>query len=540
MSRPTIRRGDQGSLVVDVQTCLEVEPLDADFGPLTQQAVCSYQIRKAISVDGVVGPQTWALLEDDYVLPPYPPELLTPLDAALVRRITDTAMASPVARYAWRDRGVAPAGYTKGMALAYATLVRKWAIEDSAALLMGQAVWVGDTDTDALAWYADVYADLGMANDEDGLDTLRHLFVLVWGLGMRESSGQHCCGRDQSAANTSATTAEAGSWQQSWNSSSCSTEMQKLLDVYAPNIGAQQCWLEVFEEDVACSSADWSCYGDGVGYQYQDAAKKCPQMAVEMCAVGLRLLRQHWGPINRREAEVNPAVDKLCLAIEDLLLDVVAPNGGDHGADGGDEAETTPVPPVVDVLPPPLPLRDIVISSGHGLLVRGACGPAPWGLDEVDEARRVVEQVAKLLKNGGGRVVQFHDDLSTTQSENLETIVTVHNDNTRDLDVSVHFNAYQTTADPVGVEVIYVTQEALAGQISRAIAQAGGFIDRGAKYRDNLAFLNGTDQPAVLIEVCFVDSAADVACYRERFAAICNAIALTIGGEKPMSRTTGW
>ena len=37
----------------------------------------------------------------------------------------------------------------------------------------------------------------------------------------------------------------------------------------------------------------------------------------------------------------------------------------------------------------------IVISSGHGKYVRGACGI----LDEVDEARRVVDRVAAELRN---------------------------------------------------------------------------------------------------------------------------------------------
>ena len=43
-----------------------------------------------------------------------------------------------------------------------------------------------------------------MRNDVSGTDTLRHLFVLMIGLGMRESSGRYCEGRDQSASNTSA------------------------------------------------------------------------------------------------------------------------------------------------------------------------------------------------------------------------------------------------------------------------------------------------------------------------------------------------
>ena len=125
----------------------------------------------------------------------------------------------------------------------------------------------------------------------------------------------------------------------------------------------------------------------------------------------------------------------------------------------------------------------IVISSGHGLYVRGASGI----LDEVDEARRVVDRVAAELRDRGVDVMVFHDDTSHSRNENLDTIVNYHNAQTRDLDVSVHFNAYVETAKPMGVEVLYVTQSKLAGQVSAAIA-ACGFIDRGAKIVPTCSF----------------------------------------------------
>jgi N-acetylmuramoyl-L-alanine amidase len=169
----------------------------------------------------------------------------------------------------------------------------------------------------------------------------------------------------------------------------------------------------------------------------------------------------------------------------------------------------------------------IVISSGHGRYVRGASGI----LDEVDEARRVVERVADKLEQRDIDVEVFHDNTSTTQSENLNTIVAYHNAQDRDLDVSVHFNAYVETGKPMGVEVLYVTQAALAGQVSAAIADAGDFINRGPKKRTDLAFLNGTEQPSILIEVCFVDSECDAGLYEQHFDAICEAIAGALGGE---------
>jgi N-acetylmuramoyl-L-alanine amidase len=170
----------------------------------------------------------------------------------------------------------------------------------------------------------------------------------------------------------------------------------------------------------------------------------------------------------------------------------------------------------------------IVISSGHGLKVRGASGI----LDEVDEARRVVEQVADYLRQMGVDTVTFHDDTSMSQNENLNTIVNFHNSQgDHDLDVSVHFNAYAETSSPMGTECLYVTQAAMADLIAEQIANVSGLIDRGPKKRTDLFFLNQTDEASVLIEVCFVDSAVDAEIYVENFDEICKAIATTISGK---------
>ena len=126
--------------------------------------------------------------------------LSTPVNAEAVANI---AANSSLARVSWRDRGRAPLGYTKGMAVMFAVVARKLAQGDSAALEMARAV-SGESGRDALAHYAPQFAALGMRNDVSGIDTLRHLFVLLIGLGMRESSGRYCEGRDMSANNISA------------------------------------------------------------------------------------------------------------------------------------------------------------------------------------------------------------------------------------------------------------------------------------------------------------------------------------------------
>jgi len=173
-----------------------------------------------------------------------------------------------------------------------------------------------------------------------------------------------------------------------------------------------------------------------------------------------------------------------------------------------------------------MPYESIVLSSGHGKLIRGAAGV----LDEVDEARRVVERVADKLEARGVDVYVFHDNTSTTQSENLECIVAAHNARDRQLDVSVHFNAYQPTDKKMGVECLFVTQDELAADLSAAMANVMSLPDRGAKKRTDLYFLSQTDMPSVLIETAFVDSTSDAEAYESNFDAVCEAIATVLGG----------
>jgi N-acetylmuramoyl-L-alanine amidase len=177
----------------------------------------------------------------------------------------------------------------------------------------------------------------------------------------------------------------------------------------------------------------------------------------------------------------------------------------------------------------------VVISSGHSKHVRGAAGY----LDEVDEARRVVTQVAGVLHNDGVGVVTFHDNNSTSQNQNLKTIVAAHNSHPADdrLDISVHLNAYVETSEPMGTETLFLSQGELAAEVSAAIAKAGDLIDRGPKKRTDLYFLNHTNgsRGAILIEVCFVDSEADADNYRKHFMSICAAIARCVAGHFEVS-----
>lgn len=178
-------------------------------------------------------------------------------------------------------------------------------------------------------------------------------------------------------------------------------------------------------------------------------------------------------------------------------------------------------------------MASIAISSGHGQKVRGAsASPRPPYLDEVDEARKVVDRVYELLNGGAVKVAKFHENTATSVNQNLTNITNWHNAQSRERDVSVHFNAYSKTSKPMGTECLYVTQSALASEVSRAMSTSGGFINRGPKYRSDLWFLNKCAKPAILLEVCFVDSSADGDLYRKNFDNLCRAIAESIASVK--------
>lgn len=201
----------------------------------------------------------------------------------------------------------------------------------------------------------------------------------------------------------------------------------------------------------------------------------------------------------------------------------------DLGITTDDEVEVTFEPPGEEWMDKVY--SKIAISSGHGLKVRGAAGPEPWGLDEVDEVRLIVDALVPELRLRGVEAVAFHDNKSTSQSANLSAITSWHNKQDRELDISVHLNAYQaTTTKPMGTEVLYVTQEDLARRLSAAIASTLGLPDRGPKYRSDLAFLNNTNKPAVLLEVVFCDAKVDCDALRAKFDLVISALADVLGG----------
>ena len=151
-----------------------------------------------------------------------------------------------------------------------------------------------------------------MDNSQDGIDTLRHLFVMLLGLRhARTNSGRYCEGRDLSADNVSADTAEASLHQTSYNIRSCNEHIATLLDDYWANPNG---FLGTFRVGVSPDKDDLGNFGSGDGAKHQFLSKFAPAYHVFISGLGLRYLsgeNGHWGPVRRREVELKADADKM-------------------------------------------------------------------------------------------------------------------------------------------------------------------------------------------------------------------------------------
>lgn len=76
MSYPTLRKGDSGSDVTELQTLLNQYgyglTVDGKFGDKTKKAVEAFQASHGLTVDGVAGEQTWTALKGEQKPTPLP------------------------------------------------------------------------------------------------------------------------------------------------------------------------------------------------------------------------------------------------------------------------------------------------------------------------------------------------------------------------------------------------------------------------------------------------------------------------------------
>ena len=154
----------------------------------------------------------------------------------------------------------------------------------------------------------------------------------------------------------------------------------------------------------------------------------------------------------------------------------------------------------------------IAVRGGHCPKVPGASK----FIDELTEDRKVKDSVIKYLKQLGHEVLDVTPpDNTHSSSGDLSNGVNRANLFNADLFVSIHFNkAYDVYNGFLGSEVCVYCPFDVAQRVVNGLS-ALGFKNRGQKVRTGLYELKHTNMKAMIIEVCFVESIADVGLYKK-------------------------
>ena len=159
----------------------------------------------------------------------------------------------------------------------------------------------------------------------------------------------------------------------------------------------------------------------------------------------------------------------------------------------------------------------IFIDPGHGGKDPGAVGN---GLQEKDITLAVSLKLKALLEKHG---------IETKMSRSTDIYLAINeryqlaNTWGADYFISIHCNAAKGT----GSETLYykVNSKTYAQTLQSAFIEQIGTRDRGVKYRDDLGVIKWTNMPAVLIELAFIDTAADAVILKEKQDEMARAIA---------------
>lgn len=179
------------------------------------------------------------------------------------------------------------------------------------------------------------------------------------------------------------------------------------------------------------------------------------------------------------------------------------------------------------------------VHGGHNRHVPGITSY----LDEVTEDRKISKELQRFLSAEGHTVHDCTDDSARTQNGNLSNIVKKCNKNTVDLNMSIHLNGCKKAKKDGKVKGVEVWVSSMSSKAvpyaKRVCAEMAklGFTNRGVKgCKENnrsLAVIRRTNDPAMLIEVCFADDKDDILLYKKLgYKTVAKAIAEGLIGKK--------
>ncbi len=225
---------------------------------------------------------------------------------------------SECAKYRWLGQGVANRSYMRGMGLVFARAACNQQREDIAVASRARGLPESTHDLkDVLSWYNSNFRKAGISNDTEGFQNYRHTFALQIGLGMRESSGQYCCGRDLNRDYAEHYEAEAGLFQASYGVRVVSPTLTRMYERYTKDESG--CLLDVFSENVTCKAGNEKNWGNGPGVAWQALTKRCPAFSAEYATVVMRNsggTKGEFGPLRTKAAEINPACNDMLKTIQ--------------------------------------------------------------------------------------------------------------------------------------------------------------------------------------------------------------------------------
>lgn len=152
-------------------------------------------------------------------------------------------------------------------------------------------------------------------------------------------------------------------------------------------------------------------------------------------------------------------------------------------------------------------MSKVAIDLGHG--VSYDTGAESSFIREETIIDNVGRLVINKLKKLGHEVIEVRPTSATSLSNSLVQRVQKANNNNVDLYVSIHANA----GGGKGTEVYtYRGNEVTQARNVLNNLVSLGFVNRGIK-GNNLFVINNTKAPAMLIEICFIDTKSDVDLY---------------------------